>query len=169
MQTQAGSTHLSFQVWPNTAAAAAALHSATSSTLLLNFMDLIFLITWHRAVLCCWGRVMACDFIMSGTLPSSAVSLWHGHSKLWMINCNEINFLFAACSPRPWREKMSGREYFQCSAVAILVQDKKIYLQKKCSNWVGNFVGVLHVTRFQQKRPWLSWRPDLSQGADCRL
>ena len=105
MQTQAGWTHLSFQVWPNTAAAAAALHSATSSTLLLNFMDLIFLITWHRAVLCCWGHVMACDFIMTGTLPLSAASLWHGHSKLWMINCNEMKFLFAACSPRPRRER----------------------------------------------------------------
>ena len=111
-----------------------------------------------RCVLCCWGHVMACDFIMSGTLPSSAASLWHGHSKLWMINCNEMKFLFAACSPRPRREKMSGREYFQCSAVAILVQYKKINL----------FVGVLHVTRFQQKRPWLNGRQDLSQTVDCR-
>ena len=63
---------------------------------------------------------------------------------------------------------MSGREYFQCSAVAILVQYKKINLQKKCSNWIGNFVGFLHVTRFQQKRPWLNGRQDLSQTVDCR-
>ena len=33
---------------------------------------------------------------------------------------------------------------------------------------MGNFVGVLHVTRFQQKRPWLNGRQDLSQTVDCR-
>ena len=53
---------------------------------------------------------------------------------------------------------MSGRDYFPCSAVAILVQYKEINL----------FVGVLHVTRFQQKRPWLNGRQDLSQTVDCR-